>query len=112
MQTDLELFEEFLRKNKALTKFKEVLWEKEKYYRAIYPKYLNPALNRKPILKRDVWVKFKETALNEKTNSVYLKYCISGHIPWSNNSIFWRNLSDKWKMFYDFMNFKNCSNEE
>lgn len=45
MQTDLKLFEKFLRKNKALTKFKEVLWEKEKYYRAIYPKYLNPNLN-------------------------------------------------------------------
>ena len=105
MQTTvgLKLFEEFLREHRALTKFKEALWKKEKYYRAIYPKYLNPSLNRKPVLKKDVWDKFKETALNEKTGSFYLKHCISGHTPWSNNTIFWRNLSDKWRMFYDLM---------
>lgn len=103
MLTDLELFEEFLRKERALMKFKEALWEKEKFNRVISPKYLNPNLNRKPILKKDVWDKFKETASRKEVTSGSLKYYISSNIRWANNYMFWRNLNKKWKMFYNLM---------
>lgn len=103
MQTDLELFEEFLRKNKALTKFKEELWEKEKFIRSISPKYLNPNLNRKPILKKDVWDKYKETAFSKEATSDSLKYCIFGHLGPTINLISWKNLSNEWMRYYDLM---------
>lgn len=103
MQTDLELFEEFLREHKALTKFKEALWEKEKFNRAVSPKYLNPELNRKPIPKKDVWDKYKEAAFSKEVAPGSLKYCISGHIRWVKDFMFWKNLSDEWKVFYSLM---------
>lgn len=96
MQTDLELFEEFLRKNRALTKFKEALWEHELFQREISPKFLNPKHNRKHVLKKDVWEDFKQSACSPK-------YFISAYMSWVSNRRFWSNLDEEWKMFYSLM---------